>query len=217
MAYFWYTIRRKKAKIYAVIGCLLLIFAFFITIILQAKIAPFTEYLAKSKAQYTANKIINETIAECIMEEKVGYSDLYILEKDENGNIKAETSNIVGMNNFKSKIHGALNEKFGNIKNSTISIPIGSLTNLDWFANHGPSIPVRLIFNGNIAMDFTNSFTSAGINQTKHSSALVTKTEIMIMLAGRTSVYYVENTIPIAETIILGDVPNSYLNFDFPK
>jgi sporulation protein YunB len=178
------------------------------------QIAPLVEKLAKSKAQYIANRMVSDTVLQCLKSDGTKYEDILILEKDVNGNIKAETANIVAMNNLKSQIHSELNLKLDDIKNEDISIPVGTLVGYDVLANVGPKIPVHLAFNGNVLIDYVDSFSAVGINQTKHSVSLVAKVEVLVMLGARNVVCNIDSSIPIAETIIVGDVPNSYLLFD---
>jgi sporulation protein YunB len=195
--------------------CLILILTIVLAFILQKQIAPFVDYIAVAQARNMVNQIINETIMETLQRENIVYTDLFIIERDDRGSVRSASSNVIVMNNLKANIHNEMNRRIMNLQNEEMGVHIGSLIGADALANRGPKIPVRLVFNGSIVMDFRNQFTAAGINQTKHTSALETRAEVMVVLAGRQVVCSVESTIPVAETIILGEVPRVYLSGEF--
>ena len=177
---------------------------------LQEKLAPITDKYVQNKAQYVGNKIINDCVAN-VMDE-VGTNDFFILEKDSAGKIISENTNVVAMNLFKSKLHNELNDAFNNIGENNFGVPIFNIIGFDWMSGFGPKIRVKLLYNGNIEADFENEFTASGINQTKHIIYIKTKAEVWAVVSGRQILCQIDNKMPIAETIILGDVPSVYLN-----
>lgn len=204
----------QKATIFI---CLILIFTIFLTFILQRQIAPFTDYIATAQARNSVNRVINESILEVLEEVDISYSDLFMLERDENGQVRSASANVVAMNNLRARIHSEMNDRIMDLQSEQMGVHIGSLFGADALANRGPQIPVRLVFNGSITMDFRNRFEAAGINQTKHTSVLETRAEVMVVLAGRHVICVVDATIPVAEAIILGEVPHVFLNAEFPR
>ena len=60
-------------------------------------------------------------------------------------------------------------------------------------------------------MDIDSEFTSAGINQTKHRITATIQVFLRYTLPGQSIVVQYENTLPIYETVIVGNVPNTYL------
>ena len=65
---------------------------------------------------------------------------------------------------------------------------------------------------GTVSVDFKTSFESAGINQTRHRIYLEAKTQVKVVIPLTTSTKEVKAQIPICETIIVGEVPESYIN-----
>ena len=63
-------------------------------------------------------------------------------------------------------------------------------------------------------MDFKNNFTSAGVNQTKHEVFIKYNSEISMIFPGRITKAQVESVIPLTEAVIVGVVPNTYINLD---
>ena len=139
-------------------------------------------------------------------------NNIFTLQKNDEGKIISEKTDVVALNLLKSKLHNALNDSFNNVGKSSFNIPIGNLVGIDWFSTYGPKLYVKLLFYGNISANIDDEFTSAGINQTRHTYFVNTKAEVMAIVSGRIITCEIENSMPIAETIILGDVPQVSLN-----
>ena len=68
-------------------------------------------------------------------------------------------------------------------------------------------------FVGSSNASFENEFTEAGINQTKHRIILNVDVSVSILLPGFSTYTKVSNRFTVAETIIVGTVPDSYVYF----
>jgi len=170
--------------------------------------------MAESKATRIATVVINETVNEKLAGDNIGYYDLYKIEKNKDGQISALVSNVIRMNQIKSEITTIIQEKISNIEVQQIGIPLGNLSNNYLLAGRGPKIPIKLIIVGIIEINFRNSFVSAGINQTKHEIVLDAKATITAILPAGRKTAEVVTTIPVAETIIVGNVPTTYTNIE---
>ena len=197
----------KKLIVYFI---LLIIIAILGVFYLQGRLTPVTDKFVESKAKYIGNKIINDNILQMLADAPP--EEFFILGKNNEGRIISATTNTAAMNSFKSQLHNRLNEGFGDISNSSFGIPILNIIGADWMSGWGPSVYVRLLYNGNIEADFENEFMAAGINQTKHIIYINTKAEVWAVVSGRQILCQIENRMPIAETVIMGDVPNVFLN-----
>ena len=169
-----------------------------------------TDKFVESKAKFIANEIINNTIIEALT--TMGEEEFFVLGKNNEGRIISSTTNTVAMNLFKSRLHNQLNERFGKIEDSNFGVPILNIIGMDWMSGWGAKIPVRLLYNGSILADFENEFISAGINQTKHVIYIKTNADVWAIISGRQILCQVENRIPVAEVVVMGDVPNLWLN-----
>ena len=94
-----------------------------------------------------------------------------------------------------------------------LSIPVGSLTGSALLAGRGPRIKVRMESVGSSSARFENEFTSAGINQTNHRIVLHIDVSVAILLPGFTTATQVSNAVTVAETVIVGTVPDTYTYF----
>ena len=94
-----------------------------------------------------------------------------------------------------------------------LSIPVGTLTGSALLAGRGPRITVRMESVGSSEANFRNAFTSAGINQTKHQIILTVDVSVSILLPGFRTATKVSNSFIVAETVIVGMVPDTYTYF----
>ena len=94
-----------------------------------------------------------------------------------------------------------------------LSIPVGTLTGFSLLAGRGPRISVRMESVGSSEANFHNEFVSAGINQTKHQIILTVDVSVSILLPGFTTATKVSNSFIVAETVIVGAVPDTYTYF----
>lgn len=214
-SHFFYTFRYNRKNFNKLLIIILSISIITYSIIsLQNHFIPLALSMAESKAQRIATVVINETVSEKLAGNNIGYYDLYKIEKNNDGQISAVVSNVIKMNQIKSEITSAIQNKISDIDVQQIGIPLGNLSNNYLLAGRGPKIPIKLMIVGIIEMNFKNSFISAGINQTKHEIVLEAKATITAILPAGRKTAEVYTTIPVAETIIVGNVPNTYTNIE---
>jgi sporulation protein YunB len=114
---------------------------------------------------------------------------------------------------FKRLVTERLADRLESLDPSTLAIPLGTLTNVIPFSALGPSVRVRVQSVGDIQTSYVNEFTSAGVNQTKHSIYLQVDVTVYLLIPGEIVPVTVQDRVCVAETIIVGEVPDTYLNF----
>ncbi len=179
---------------------------------IDAHIRPMISQLAKAKVDYLASKAINKAIEDRISDGSFEYDKIVFFEKDIYGNITALKTDMITINRLKSGIIDDVLDEIDSIDTSELSIPIGSLMKSDLFAGRGPRVPVRIIPVGTAGASFENVFTSAGINQTRHQILMEVTVDIGVLLPGYTASTVVNVQVNIAETVIVGTVPDTYTN-----
>lgn len=179
--------------------------------VFETKVKPMVNAMAESRAKVIALRAINEGVREEIVK-KISYEDLITLRQDESQRITALQTNMVKMNEMQAQSSYVIQEKISNIGESELKIPIGSLFDSSILAGIGPKITIKIIPFGSVQSEFVDQFVSAGINQTKHKINLQFKSGIIIIMPLSRISTEVVSSIPIAETIIVGNVPNTYLN-----
>ena len=96
---------------------------------------------------------------------------------------------------------------------SSISVRMGTLTGTDFFADRGPTVQLRIIPVSSVGSFINNEFASGGINQTLHRIMMQLVVDISIVLPGYSTTTTVISEFCIAETIIVGSVPESYYEY----
>jgi hypothetical protein len=81
---------------------------------------------------------------------------------------------------------------------------------MDIFTGRGPRLTFVISLSGSASTDIVNEFHTAGINQTRHLMILNVKTKIYIIMQSGNITAETENSIVIAETVIVGKVPEIY-------
>ncbi len=169
--------------------------------------------LAVSDAQDAVVSAVNAIVKTIMQEEDFAAEKLVTLEKDAAGNVTAVTTNVAAVNILAANILEravSLTEE-GVI---TVGIPLGNLTGSTLLMNRGPDLPVNVIMLSSSMAGFRSELTSAGINQTHHQILLDLSVGISLLMPWRTIDTAVQTEILVSETVIVGDVPESYLNWE---
>lgn len=188
---------------------LLLVVSLLLTISLLLR-NQMTDY-AVSAARDTAVSTINDVVKRAIAEEDYTYSDIVMLEKDNSGAVTAITANTATINSLAADI---LSNVISQLQSTIIvvRIPIGSLTGNSLLMGRGPTIPINVVMLTSSYAGYHSELSSAGINQTRHQIILELEVQVSLLLPWRTVNTTVYSEVLMAETIIVGDVPQSYFN-----
>jgi sporulation protein YunB len=181
--------------------------------IVSSQLRPLLENLAVTRASNAVNRIVMEAVDEAIQNGSISYEQLISFEKDGNGAIAAVHSNMAACNRLQAEILDIILERISQVSARELSIPIGTLSGFSILAGRGPRITVRMESLGSSSARFKNEFYSAGINQTNHRIILYIDVSISILLPGFTTATKVSNAVTVAETVIVGSVPETYTYF----
>ena len=174
---------------------------------------PIIVSLATARVSNAVNRIVVDAVRDAIDSGRVDYNVLIHLEKDETGRVAALESNMAAFNRLRSQIADEILRRLSEVSTSELSIPVGTLTGSTLLAGRGPCIRVRMQAVGSASAAFRNQFTAAGINQTRHQIFLDVDVYMSILLPGMKTSTRVSNEIAVAETVIVGGVPDTYTYF----
>ena len=175
---------------------------------------PIITQMAKVRVDYLASKAINEAIMKKIDDGSLDYGKMVYFEKDIYGQITALKTDMISVNRLKSEIISEVLESVEGIGTSDLGIPVGNIINGSLFSGRGPRIPVRIMPLGIASANFSHSFQSAGINQTRHQIMMEVWVNIDVLMPGYSAQTDVMVEVTVAETIIVGAVPESYTHFE---
>lgn len=188
---------------------LVLLFASFFA--LRSKYRLTIRDLAETSVKNATSDLANDAIAQQIENGNIQYDRIVYFEKDLNGRITALKTNIGEVNHLKTDILNIINGKILALDAADIGIPIGSLFLPEFFSGKGPTIPVRILAIRNSEASFTSNFCQAGINQTLHQLIMEIDVDAAVLVLGETSSFTISSQVVVAETIIVGDVPDTFI------
>jgi sporulation protein YunB len=167
--------------------------------------------LAETQVKNSTSDLTNDAIAKQIAEGTIQYDRIVFFEKDLDGRITALKTNMSEVNRLKTDILNIINDEILALDTSDIGIPLGSLFLPELLSGKGPAIPVHILSIRNSDATFSSNFVQAGINQTLHQLIMLVSVDVAILVLGQTGTFTVNSEVVVAETVIVGDVPNTFL------
>lgn len=167
--------------------------------------------LAETQVKNTTSDLTNDAISKQIEIGSIQYDRIVFFEKDLNGRITALKTNMSEVNRLKTEILNIINNDILSLEDSEIGIPVGSLFLPEFFSGKGPLIPVRILSIRNSDANFYSHFSNAGINQTLHKVTMEVTVDAAVLVLGETSSFSVKSEVVVAETVIVGTVPDTFL------
>jgi sporulation protein YunB len=177
-------------------------------IVVDMRVRPMIQKAGAYQCRIIAARIIDSVVYSEV--EGYSYGTLVNLSYDDNGNIISIESNMVNINRLKSRVTQAINENISLIEDSELRIPVGTVSGVNMLYGRGLAIPVKLTPRGYATVNLVSKFTSAGINQTLHQITLTVTAEISAIIPGYTTSVIVETEFIVAQTVIVGYVPEAY-------
>lgn len=206
--------RRRRRGTMPVRGRLTLLIAAAVVfiVIFNSQVRPVMESITSNEAKITSVNTINNAVMDELHRDHISYDDLITVSRGSSGNVLAITTNMVKMNDLKAKIISNIQNKLNNDTYTTVWVPLGTLIGGDFFHGKGPNIALKASLSGNVNADFKSTLESAGINQTKHQIYLDVSTSVYSFLPGFDMTTDVETNVLVAETVIVGSVPQVVAN-----
>ena len=167
--------------------------------------------LARTQVMNVTSDLINDAIDRQIEEGSIAYDRMVYFEKDLEGRITALKTNMGLVNRLKTDTLNRINDEIMALDSDHIGIPMGSLILPELLAGKGPRINIRVLSIRNSEADFESRFSEAGINQTLHQLTLMVSVDVAVLVLGKTEHFTVESEVVVAETVIVGTVPDTYL------
>lgn len=167
--------------------------------------------LAETQVRNTTSDLINDAIDRQIELGNIQYDRIVYFEKDLNGRISALKTNMSEVNRLKTDILNLINDEILALDTSDLGIPLGSLLLPELLSGKGWEIPIQILSIRNSDASFSSDFRQAGINQTLQQLNMEVCVDVTTLVMGQTAVFTVSSQVVVAETIIVGQVPDTYL------
>lgn len=166
--------------------------------------------LAQTQVTNTTSDLINDAIDRQIEDGTIQYDRMVYFEKDLDGRITALKTNMSEVNRLKTNILNLINDEILALSTDDLGVPLGNLFLPEFLSGRGPEIPVQILTIRNSDASFSSNFTQAGINQTLQQINMQVSVDVTVLVLGQTNSFTVSSQVIVAETIIVGDVPNTY-------
>ena len=207
----FYTNNKNAKKFFSIFIIMLISIITFYS--LYQSTTPIFEGLCIEKAREIGTYIINNSSNKVL--ENIDYNNIVTIEKD--GENKVLKTDVVIINKIASDIALEAEKQFKELRNEKIKIPVGALTGNKYLAGSGPNIHIQVIPTGNILTEIKNEFESTGINQTVYRIYLELTCKVSVISQHKIIEENIVNQVLLVETVIVGEVPESYYNLEGMK
>ena len=166
-------------------------------------------------AYATAHSIALETVnraAQQVAGEGIAYGELMDVTTDAQGRVTMLRANTMRMNQMATETAILAQEQLNSIENQMVDVPLGAALGIRFLGGFGPRISVQIVPIGAVSTYFETEFETAGINQTRHKIFLTLETSVSLIVPADSRMVQVTSTVPIAESIIVGQVPDSFVD-----
>lgn len=204
-------VRRRKVRRKAVI-CIMLtagIFGACAFACAKLMIEPNLETIAAVRAEAIVSRSVNLALMKQLENDE--QYDFFDIKRGSDGSIEMVRADTYEMNALMAGLSINIQEVFKSLENEKYSVPLGTLLGSKFVSLMGPAVDITIIPMSIASMDFRTEFESQGINQTKYNIYLVLKCRIRALAPFSSREFTSESKVPIAEAVILGDVPGSYV------
>ncbi len=191
--------------------CLIVVILVILLLAFRVQFHDIIRTLAETQVRNSTSDLINDAIDVQIETGNIQYDRIVYFEKDLDGRITALKTNMSEVNRLKTDILNIINDEILAMDTSELGIPLGSLLLPEALSGKGPDIPVQIISIRNSDASFESYFTEAGINQTLQQLTMNVSVDVSILVLGDTESFTVTSQVVVAETIIVGQVPDTFL------
>ena len=199
--------RVSKKLIWPLLILAALVFFYFL---LAGNLRQVSGQVALTEANDLVTRRVTQAVNRRIQAGGFDYSDFVTIERDGDGNVTAIATDTAKINllsaELLSDIVGANDQNM-----MEIDIPVGTLIGSQFLQGRGPRVPVKVYMLATSTATFRNELSDAGINQTKHQILLDVAVNIKIMIPWQTVNTTVTSEVLVAETVIVGKVPDTYV------
>ena len=181
--------------------------------LLELRLRPMVITLAQAQAQNLVTSVVEQAFSREMNAQPDAYRQLVDIQRDETGAITALSADMPVLNQLRTTLTADVLQALQSADVSQIQVPLGSLVDLDLLWGLGPTVKVYSMTVGTVEGEFESEFSSAGVNQTVHRIILTLKVPLTLMLPGGAAETVCETQLCVAETVIVGQVPESYLQW----
>jgi len=202
---------KRRLKHFMLFFLIIAIVVFLVDLKIRPVIKTMSLNNGKIKAVLTIHKAVSDELS------GGDYSSLVNITSDSEGNIKSVSADTVKVNLLKAKVTSAIQQSLEAQSGYGFSVKLGTLFGNEFFQGRGPNIPMKIALSEYVITDIRSELSDAGINQVRHRMMLDITAHINVFIPGYISSSEVETDFCIAETLVVGEVPENYTEIEGDK
>jgi sporulation protein YunB len=191
---------------------LLLFLALFVFV--ERQLSPIIEEQAAKEAHKQAFAAITQAISRQILvyAESGDYQQLMHIERDSGGRITLLSPDTMLLNSLVNGVAMEVEQSLDEVTGSKFSLPLGAATGSRLLATLGPELHFGFRSVAAPKVTVVDEFTSAGINQVRHRIYVQVEADLRVIAPFAREDETVTATVLLAEGIIVGYTPDTYVN-----
>ena len=202
--------RKKKVIIFSVVILSLLIL---VTVLFEKIADPYQVKMIENRARVIAEEIINEGVTTVLQSDKYTYDNFTKISYSGSNTVSSVAINSVTANSFKAQLNNEIQKMLKEDRYIEYKVPLGAFTGITVLSDSGPEITINFTLDGSFNSMIKSSCTSAGVNQTVHHIELFVEARMITSNPGFTKEILFETNFEIAQTVIVGEIPNLYTGY----
>ena len=206
----------RKRKSWARAAALFVLLLLAALIALEQNLSQTMLDMAFAEAYSMAVETLNKAV-KIVTENGVEYGDLMDASLDDQGRVTMLRADTMRMNELAAQTALRAAEELNRAENQFVRIPLGAALGIKSLSGFGPKMSMQILPVGAVHASFDTEFESAGINQTRHRIFLTLRATVSLIIPTGSQVVEVQSTMPIAESIIVGEVPDSFVDVNDQK
>ncbi len=181
-----------------------------ISVLIDLQLRPIIKTVGGSALKNTLSNVLDGSVNDMVDELGVRYGDMVEIERNKDGVIQAITLNSSYINGYKADLSDGCSDRLAKFDETVVPVPVGSLIGGSFFNGRGFCFNIKATIYGFAVTDVESKFESAGINQTRHTIYLNVQASAHAYMGLCHLNESVDETVILVETIIVGEVPETY-------
>lgn len=170
---------------------------------------------ARNALSSALSSAINIAAVKLIAERGLDYDEVSNISRDAENNVTSVEIDTNEISRFKSSLAEAVQKELAKKGEVTIKVPLFSAFGLYYTYLSFPKLSYTLTVSQVVSSDIKSEFFDAGINQVLHKISVTIKTGGNLALTGRDVIIEENADFTVAETVIVGAVPDAFTNIDY--
>lgn len=183
-------------------------------VLVDMRVRPVVKTVAGHYGRLYAADVINQAVAREIEGNGQDYRNIVTLHRDNRLQVTSLEIDMVQVNKLKTRVTGEVLAALEKNQENTVHFPLGTMVGSELFAGWGPMVELKVAPAGYIDVEIENHFQQAGINQVLHQVTLKIDARVTAIVPGCSAEALVSTNFVIAETVIVGNVPEAFTSVE---